>query len=241
MPYRSQLIIDYLRAGTTDVPNLLLDNYKKIGINDSELLLIIQLLYFQNQNNYFPSTALLEERMSSSGDKIMDDLQRLLRQGFLLIDDGLDEKSGLIYEKYNLDPIFTKLFAYLEQQSDKNRIKIKQEDKNDAIINVFKSFEQEFGRPLSPIEIELITTWLDKDRHNPEIILYALKEAVFSNKLNFRYIDSILFEWQQKGIKSLDQVREHVKKFRKSRIVGGSDKVTLDGDFEPYNWLEESK
>lgn len=241
MSNENQLIIEYIKAGTTSVPNLLLDNYKKIGINDTELALIIQLLHFQSRDNYFPSTALLEEKMSSSSNKIMETLQGLLRRGYLIIDDGLDEKSGLIYERYNLEPIFIKLIVLLDQKADKKAIKVKQDDKKEATINIFNSFEQEFGRALSPIEIEFISTWLDKDRHSSDIILYALKEAVFSNKLSFRYIDSILFEWKQKGIKNLDQVREHIKKFRKSKALSSSGKAASNPDFEPYNWLEESK
>lgn len=241
MSNNNQLIIEYLKAGSTSIPNLLLDNYKKIGINDAEFVVIIHLLYFQSRGNYFPSTILLEEKMSLSCDKIMETLQGLLQRGFLFIEDGLEEKSGLIYERYNLEPIFIKLFALLEQQADKKTIKIKQDNKEEATTNIFKSFEQEFGRALSPIEIELISTWLDKDAHSPEIILYALKEAVFSNKLNFRYVDSILFEWQQKGIKNLEQVREHIKKFRKNKARSGSGRISVNPDFEPYNWLEESK
>ncbi len=241
MSNKNQLIIEHIKAGTTCVPNLLLDNYKKIGIDETELVLLIHLLYFQSRDNYFPSTVLLEEKMSSSSDKIMETLQGLLHRGFLLIEDGLDEKSGLIYERYNLEPIFIRLFAHLEQEADKRTISVRQEDKEKEITNIFKSFEQEFGRALSPIEIELISTWLDKDRHGPEIILYALKEAVFSNKLSFRYVDSILLDWQQKGIKNLEQVREHVKKFRNAKASSGSGKFATNPDFEPYNWLEERK
>ena len=56
--------------------------------------------------------------------------------------------------------------------------------------------------------------WLDEDQHSPEIIKAALKEAVISGKLNFRYIDRILFEWKKNGIKTVEQAKEHGKKFR---------------------------
>ena len=53
--------------------------------------------------------------------------------------------------------------------------------------NLFTIFEKEFGRPLSPMELETISGWVDADRYPDELILLALKEAVFAGKLHFRY------------------------------------------------------
>lgn len=238
MPNKQQKFISYLVSGNTSVPNLLLDNYKSIGVTDPELVVILHLLYFQGKNNFFPSIALLEERMSLSRDKIMETLQGLLKRGFIAIDEGLDEKTGLIYEKFNLESLYVKLLSYLDQRADQATIKENNRTKKDNFVNIFKVYEQEFGRPLSPIEIELISSWLDKDQHSSELIVYALKEAVFSNKLSFRYIDAILFDWQQKGIQTLDQVRDHIKHFRRSTSES-TVKPAVNADFQPYNWLEE--
>ncbi len=35
-----------------------------------------------------------------------------------------------------------------------------------------------------------------------------------SGKLNFRYIDRILFEWKKNGIKTVDQAQNQGRKFR---------------------------
>ena len=47
----------------------------------------------------------------------------------------------------------------------------------------------------------------DQDQHHPNLIQAALREAVMSGKLNFRYIDRILFEWKKNGIKTVDQAQ----------------------------------
>ncbi len=59
--------------------------------------------------------------------------------------------------------------------------------------------------------------WMDQDEHDPTIIKAALREAVLSGKLNFRYIDRILFEWKKNGIKTIEQAQQHAKSFAKTK------------------------
>ena len=47
------------------------------------------------------------------------------------------------------------------------------------------SIEEEFGRPLSPLECETLAIWQDQDQHDAILIKHALKEAVLSGKLSF--------------------------------------------------------
>jgi DNA replication protein len=80
--------------------------------------------------------------------------------------------------------------------------------------DLFTVFENEFARPLTPMELETITAWLDKDKYKDELILAALKEAVFSGKLHFRYIDRILLEWTRNRVQTADQAKEYAQRFR---------------------------
>ncbi|MDQ0192939.1 DnaD domain protein [Paenibacillus wynnii] len=80
--------------------------------------------------------------------------------------------------------------------------------------SLFSIFEKEFGRPLSPMECETISGWLDQDRYPEELILLALKESVFAGKLHFRYIDRILLEWSRNRVKNAQDVKAYSQKFR---------------------------
>ena len=85
---------------------------------------------------------------------------------------------------------------------------IEEEQKKKQLqVNLYTVFEKEFGRPLSPFECETLGMWEDQDQHHPNLIQAALREAVMSGKLNFRYIDRILFEWKKNGIKTVDQAQ----------------------------------
>ena len=78
--------------------------------------------------------------------------------------------------------------------------------------DLITSFEKEFGRPLSPFEIETLRSWLDD--FSDELILHALKEAVLGQNRSFRYIQGILTRWKGEGVKCVQDVEEREKIFQ---------------------------
>ena len=94
--------------------------------------------------------------------------------------------------------------------------------------DLYDEFEKEFGRTLSPMEYEIISDWLEKGISN-ELILSALKEAVFNGVNNLRYIDKILYEWNKKGIKTPNDITSKIKKEEDQK-----EEITYE-----YDWLNE--
>lgn len=80
--------------------------------------------------------------------------------------------------------------------------------------NIYIILEQEFGRPISPMEIEVIDTWKELPI---EIIKLAIKEAVTSNNKAIKYVDKILYNWKSKGIKSVADAEQSIANFRKAK------------------------
>lgn len=103
--------------------------------------------------------------------------------------------------------------------------------KKQTVTNIYTIFEKEFGRPLSPVEYEIIKAWITSGI-SEELIKGALKEAVFNNVRNLRYIDKILSEWEKKGFKSVDEVDSYLKK----KEVNNPKQELFD-----YNWLEDEE
>lgn len=67
-------------------------------------------------------------------------------------------------------------------------------------MNMIDVFEEQFGRPLTPMEFDSIKEWVQSG-YSEEMILKALKEAVKSQVLTLRYIEGILINWAQNGVK----------------------------------------
>ncbi|WP_449453323.1 DnaD domain-containing protein [Streptococcus suis] len=76
---------------------------------------------------------------------------------------------------------------------------------NQDFVNLYKSFEQETGKPLSPIQMQELQYTLED--FSPELILEALREAVSQGKANFAYIKAILNRWKQDNLLTVELVR----------------------------------
>lgn len=106
-------------------------------------------------------------------------------------------------------------------------------------INTYEEVEQNFGRPLSPIELETITAWLQEDNYDPKVIRLALREAVLNKAYSLKYIDRILLTWERKNIKTEHDVLEHLQKTRKSKVFVEKETPIEDIPKVPlYNWLD---
>jgi DNA replication protein len=228
----------WMAEGSVSIPNMLLKSYKSIGLTDNECMLFIQLHVFIESGNYFPTPGELSERMTASNDDMTSMLRSLIGRGLLGMDQYEDKEKGVYFEAYTLQPLWNRLIESLkeEEQIKKEVHREKQEQ------NVFVLFEKEFGRPLSPMELETLKIWMDEDHQSPELILTALKESVLSGKLNFRYIDRILFEWKKNGIRSPEDAKRYGEKFRVRQLQksGQHDQPRKDNGLKrpAYNWLE---
>ncbi len=203
-------ILELLKNGHILVPMALLQNYKKLKLTDKELIILIYLL---GVNEFDP-------------EKISKDLNIKLSDVLKLIDNltskdilKISVKSGKVCEEYiDLDEMYNKLV--ISMMSEKEPTK----------TTIYDKFEKEFGRTLSPMEFEIIGAWIDNN-YTEELILLALKEAVYNGASNLRYIDKILSEWRKKGIKTENDIK--IEKER--RIKQPPKKEVFD-----YDWLNEN-
>lgn len=227
-----------IESGIVAIPYALLRHYRQLGLQETEVMLLLQLLAFQEkEQNAFPTPDELHERMGLPMDALTDMLSRLVKQQWLYIEEQVDASSGIQFETYSLAPLYCKLADVLRavppsagsgrQEAASSMAKT---EPPPAAVNehsiaaaeqrskdIYFVFEKEFARPLSPMEGETISGWLDADGYPQELVLLALKEAVFAGKLSFRYIDRILLEWQRNRIQTVEQAKEFTKQFRSGR------------------------
>ena len=72
--------------------------------------------------------------------------------------------------------------------------------------------------------------WID-DGFSHELIMEALKEAIYNGVTSLRYIEKILYEWRKKGYKNKKDIQEAKEKYRESK------KETKDYFF--YDWIND--
>ncbi|WP_238392373.1 DnaD domain-containing protein [Paenibacillus antri] len=231
-----------LRLGTVSVPGMLLRGYARLGLSEIEAMLLVHLLYYaEREQTLFPTPDQLSSRMSTTPDRVLAAIERFVREGFVSIEDDVDEATGVRSERYDLSPLYDKLAAaWLEEPeldayaasaatdgaygSAESRRETAaaaaprgRETAATRRKDLFTVFESEFARPLSPMEYETIVGWLDQDRYSDSLIMTALKEAVFAGKVHFRYIDRILMEWQRNRITTPEEAKAYTERFRGGR------------------------
>ncbi|WP_088102172.1 DnaD domain-containing protein [Halalkalibacter urbisdiaboli] len=229
-------LVKWTTQGHLSVPKLLLQHYKSIGLKEDELVALLQVQTFIDEGEQFPTPDRLSERMTHTTSGCAELLGRLVKKGYLTLEKQMDDQ-GILFEFYTLEPLWIRLLQHIqgEEQTNQEQLKFEQEGQ------LYTRFEQEFCRPLSPIEAETLSMWIDQDNHSPELILGALREAVVSGKLNFRYIDRILFEWKRNGVTTLEQAKAHGEKFRKYNQTRKPEPERQRSDaFPGFNWLEQS-
>ncbi|MGN8647042.1 DnaD domain protein [Gracilibacillus sp. HCP3S3_G5_1] len=220
--------IQFILHDQINFPTLLIEKFAALGLNETQLVIILQIYRAQRKGNNFPTPQEIAQHLTISNEMCTNQLRQLIQKDILSIEED-KEDDQVIKEAYSLDPLWKKLYA----------VEKKVENIDNKVGEVFQKFEREFGRPLSPFEIEMINNWLDEDNHDISLIYAALREAVLMGKINFKYIDRILIEWQKKGIKSSHEAQQSSKSFHSSQQNTTTKKDHPYDKSLYYNWLEE--
>ena len=206
---------------------LVINNYiiriaKEKDLNLNEFLVLV---YFDNSFSNKFDVELVCETLGLENNDILEAFNSLMLKGLVSLE-SVKDLDNRLNEEVSLDGLYSLI---VEETIDKQ----KDENKED----IFKIFESELGRTISSMELELINGWLNSGTPE-EIIIGALREAVYNGVSNFRYIDKIIYEWEKKGFKTMDDVNSYIKNRREEK---NKDKVTSkkEQDILEYDWLAE--
>lgn len=197
------------------IPSLLFYNYKKMDMNAEEVLLIT---YLMNGDFVFNPKKISEELSMDLG-QLMDMINNLSSRNLVQVQ--LKKVNNVRMEIINLDGFYDRLIGLVLDDAEETK------------ETIFDTFEKEFGRTLSPMEYEIISTWKE-NKIEEETIILALKEAVYNGVNNLRYIDRILNEWSKKGIKTKEDLEKEKIEFSNKRVQQNKSIENTD-----YDWLNE--
>jgi DNA replication protein len=220
----NELPLQEMLLNQVPVPAKLLTSYTSLGLNEKDVMVILQIQRFLQKNNNFPTPYELADPLTIDETECANILRKLIQKNLLAIEQQKNEKN-IIIEVYSLAPLLEKLYAA-------------KPSKENMEGTIFILFEQEFGRPLSPFEIETINAWLDEDKLAPSLIKAGLRESVLMGKLNFKYIDRILRDWKKKGIRTVEEARNESQKFHTAQKSTKQQAAAKRDTSFYYNWLE---
>lgn len=175
-------MIKYLKdVQCIDYAKLLLLRAKELGLNDTECHILLLIMTLQQIEIKTITPPVLLEYTTLSSKELDTTLASLIAKK------RVRNRMGSI----TLEPLED--FVLVE---NKEEIKEIQE------ISVLEVYESEFGRSLSPMELSYLRTWKEEFGYSDDMLIQALKEAVKSQVLSFRYMEAILNNWSKTGITS---------------------------------------
>ena len=179
----------------------------------------LMITYFDNDYNNYLNMEELSKNIGLSLDQCYEVFNSLLSKKLIDVKTSKDIEGRLI-ECVSLD-------RFYEEISEEEKEQKKSEIKTD----IYAEFETEFGRTITSMEYEIINAWLSHN-YSEELIIGALKEAVYNGVRNLRYIDKILYEWNKKGFKTMKDVNNHLE---------NRERKKEDSELFDYNWLDDEE
>lgn len=175
-----------------DFRYLLLENYKKLGLNENEVIVLLMADHFIKQKNSIITADLLSLKMSLPVKEIDKLIVGLFKKGLMEFDTS---GKGM---RTSLKPLEDKLYKQFEMALVKERANLNSLERNEALSELYAYFEKRLARAVTPIEKEAITNWLD-DSYSPKAIKDALEDAIASGHKNVKAIDRILRSNRARG------------------------------------------
>lgn len=109
---------------------------------------------------------------------------------------------------------------------------------NQDFVNLYKFFEQETGKPLSPIQQQELQYMLED--FSADVIHEALREAVGQGKANFAYIQAILKRWKQDNLLTVELIRNNKAAREAKKQQNNSKPEPQTREEWLANWSEEN-
>ena len=215
-----QNLNDILKANNLSINELLIQNMDKT-LTLKDFLVFLKLL---NTSCECFDCSKIAKNLGLTEEDVMTSFNNLIVKGF--IEYKTIREKGMIKEIISLDKFYNSI-----------ALKLANQNKKEVSNNIYDIFQKELVRSLSPTEYEYINNWLEKGL-SENLIIGALKEAVLSGVKNFRYIDRVLFDWQKKGYRSMNDVEAAKKK-----ITNVPEEISSNNDANPeyfdYDWLND--
>lgn len=171
-----------------DFRYLLLEYYKKLGISENELAVLLMVDHLKEQKNTFVTPDLLSMKMNISLKELDKIFAKLVKDGLLTFETGKKIKVSL-------KPLKKKLYDAFQLSLAKEHEIAISEEKSSSVKRIIEVYEKELGRSLSPLEQSLISDWIEQ-RFTADEIINALKDCLLKGKKTLRSVDRVLLTWR---------------------------------------------
>lgn len=187
-----RLVRKWIDDGIIDFKELILQNYKNIGLTETDAFILIELRKQAKAGMSYLNPKKLVKNVAISLDELLVVLEGLIQKNFLTLA-IVKNAEGKEAETFSLDPAVEKILKYNNQVLDDVILRepSKYATSEEELVDLI---ETQFQKQLTPLEIEIIRKWVGEDRYPLFDIKKALLDAVKANKTSLGYVDGILLK-----------------------------------------------
>jgi DNA replication protein len=203
-----------IKKNIVDFSELVLNNYHKVGLDETDAVILIKLNYLQNRQITFIHPKKLANMLSISPATTAKRLNNLIERKYIVVS-LIKNGNGKETESFSLD----NLIEMIVKVDFEEKISEGTEENNNVVSRLVNVFETEFRKPLSILDIQTITKWLKEDEYTFDEINNALFDASKQRKLTIKYVDKILLSKE-------DQIE--VEKYNQTTLIKDIKKIWLE-------------
>jgi len=200
--------------GNIVIPLYILKCFKSLNLTMEEFIFLMY-LYNRYDKVYFNPEKIAND-MNLDIMEVMGYISVLTDKNYLTLD--IVKDNEIIEEVVNLSNFYEKISFLLMQ-----------EETQDDNTSLLKYIEKELGRPINSTEIEVIESW-SKNNIDDSLIKEAIRIALNDGVFSLKYIDKILFDWKNRGYRTVSDIQKNEKS-----NVGEAIEV------EDWNWLDDEE
>ena len=205
-----------IEDGNIVIPVYILKNFKKLNLTMEEFVFLMYLYNKQDKIDFNPDKIALDLNIDIM--EVMGYISVLTDKGYLVLD-VIKTENNILEEVINLSNFYEKISLLIINNQES-------EDDN----HLAKYVEKELGRPLSTIEIDLISKWLTNGL-TEELIKEAINIALNDGVYSLKYIDKILFDWKSRGYTKVEDLKTKEEK----------NKEIPEVELDDWNWLDDEE
>jgi DNA replication protein len=201
-----------IKKNIIDFTELVLNNYHKIGLDEIDAIIIIKLHYLLNKQITFIHPRKLSNMLTISPTTTAKRLNNLIERKYVTVS-LVKNGNGKETESFNLDNVIELIVkADFDEKIQEDSLVT-----SNIVTRLVQLFETEFRKPLSVLDIQTITKWLNDDQYTFDEIKNALFEASKMRKLTIKYVDKILL--------SNENNEEEVDKYNQTTLIQDIKKI----------------
>lgn len=166
-----------IHSNVISLNDVLIQNYKRLGLDEVNMTLLLHLNFQKNNQNNFLSTSILADKMTISEEKISERILFLLNQEFIELE--IDETG----EKFSLEPLIKKIADILFEDDQPSTEKL-------DVSEIIEYCEKTYQRLLTVDDLKIVNMWVEE--YTIDEIKSAVLDSLKAKKTQLRYADAIL-------------------------------------------------